>query len=263
MSFTASTELTPIMIVRIMRELGKFPEVVAALRADSQLLHILHDNTDLKMKMINSPDARTALSRLRAMAAALRIVPAPLAAPPLPTVSPLNLNVVGSDPILVTRSSYASMIASTDVKNPPAFTEVAAQAIDNPRAVFLYGETADKVQDAVQTVSSYAPTLVREIVRAHGKFPAPDAQWVLELQHEFFRQAARDIVRPVCAGAVDSFRRQQAISSGTEKPHDITSDALDALLEKNKDIGATFLLVVDMNALKSTGRKSATTHRPK
>ena len=66
--------------------------------------------------------------------------------------------------------------------------------------------------------------------------------------------AARDIVRPVCAGAVDSLRRQQAISSGTEKPMDITPDALDALLEKNKDVGATFLLDTGLNNRKTASR---------
>ena len=248
-----SSEVPPIIMMRILRELGKFPEVVAELRDNPQLFHVLHNNPDLVAKMVHSPDARSAIARLRAMAAALRIVAAP-PSNPAPAASPLNMHAAHSDPALAARHGFTSMIASTDPKNPPAFTPVAAQAIENPRKIFLFGDTADRVQDAVQTLVCHAPLLIKEIIRCQGKFPAPEAPWILELEHEFFHVAARDIVRPVCAGAVDSLRRQQAISSGTEKPMDITPDALDALLEKNKDVGATFLLDTGLNNRKTASR---------
>ena len=255
----SSDSLPPIIIMRILRELGKFPEVVAELRENPQLFHVLHNNADLVVKMVHSPDARSALARLRAMAAALRIVAAPQS-DPAPAASPLNMHTAHSDPSLAARHAFTSMIASIDPKNPPAFTAVAAQAIENPRKIFLFGETADKVQDAVQTLVCHAPSLIKEIIRCQGKFPAPEAPWILELEHEFFHVAARNIVRPVCAGAVDSLRRQQAISSGTERALDITPEALDALLEKNKDVGATFLL--DTDGL-SNRKAAARPQRPK
>ena len=100
---------------------------------------------------------------------------------------------------------------------------------------------------------------MKEIIRGHGKFPAPDAEWVMELEHEYFRMAAREIVRPVCMALVDSVRRRQAIALGVTKPDETTAQQLDTLLESNRDVGATYL--IDAEAFNKNQRKPPITVR--
>ena len=240
------TEITQAARIRTIRLFAHFPEVHTMLMSDDRYLIVVASNTELREAMLRDPDAKKALARLRMVARSLEIATAEATPNTEVPRNPLNLAFEQHDPVIATRDAFLALIpGATDPTRTPQFTPAVGLLRSNPRSVIMFGETADTVQDAVQTLSAQAPTVIQELIANKGKFTDPTERWMLELQHEFFTQCARDIVRPVCEGAVNYLMRKKATLTGTTRPEDITQTYLDELLGKNTDIGAQFLIDKD------------------